>query len=88
MSSFYLPNQPDCLVLLKVRNRLLFIQNSTTQMDSALTGSLENNTGTLEWFLNELEKDIKNNTYRTHKRLVGRNVFEVVLIMCQKCCRG
>ena len=29
-------------------------------MNLALTGSLENKTGTLEWFLKKLEKDIKN----------------------------
>ena len=57
-SSSRLPKQPGCLVLLKVRNRLLFIQNSTSQMNLALTRSLENNIGTLEWFIKELEQDI------------------------------
>ena len=58
-SSSRLPQQQGCLVLLKVRNRILFIQNSTTQMSLALAGSLENKTGTLDWFLKEWEKDIK-----------------------------
>ena len=40
-SSSRRPKQSDCLVLLKVRNRLLFIQNSTNQMNLALTSSLE-----------------------------------------------
>ncbi len=41
-------------------NRLLFIQNFTSQTNLALTGSLENKIGTLEWFLKELEQDIRN----------------------------
>ena len=45
-SSSRLPKQTDCLVLFKVRNRLLYIQSSTNQRNLALTGSLENNTGT------------------------------------------
>ena len=47
-SSSCRPKHPDCLVLLQVRHKLLFTQNSTNQMNLALTGSLDNNTGTLE----------------------------------------
>ena len=45
---------------LNVRTRTLFIQNSTAQMSLALASSWENQTGSLDWFHKELEKDIKN----------------------------
>ena len=81
-SSSRLPKQQDCFVLLKVRNRILCIQNSTFTMSLALTGSVENKTGTLDWFLKELERDT--NTCRTQRSLVSINWLEVFLALCHR----
>ena len=58
-SSSRLPKQQSCLELLKVRDRILMVQNSQTLLHLALSGTFEDKTGTLTWFLKELEKDKK-----------------------------
>jgi len=61
-----LPREPSALVILKIRERVLLMQNSSSQMHLALTGtpgappgSFEDKVGTLKWFCNELQEDIK-----------------------------
>lgn len=55
-----LPKQQSSLVLLKVRGRILIMQNSQSLMNLALYGTLEEKKDTLSWFIKELEQDKKN----------------------------
>ena len=54
-----MPKQQAFLVLLKVRGRILIMQNSLTLVNLALSGTLEAKKETLSWFIHELQKDLK-----------------------------
>ena len=54
-----MPKMQAHLVLLKVRGRILIMQNSQSLVNLALSGTLEEKKDTLSWFIQELQKDLK-----------------------------
>ena len=53
-----MPKMQAFLVLLKVRGRILIMQNSLTLVNLALSGTMEAKKETLSWFIHELQKDL------------------------------
>jgi len=65
-SGVRLPREQESLVVLKVRERILFVQNLPNMVILGLSGtpgvpqgSQQDEIGTLQWFLEELQKDIE-----------------------------
>ena len=55
-----LPRYPDSLVPLRVRGKVLLVQNCQIHLNLALSGSWVDKAATLTWFMEELDKDLQN----------------------------